>query len=112
MLLKQHMDFDSSSDYHENQPCIHYVETLPSVLHEMAWLQHVKHEVYIHEMTCISEVAKLDLLVILCPAYRYNQICKRSSRDLESARNNWKRVGMCTTSLWNCRSVNYNSESL
>jgi len=44
MLLKQHMDFDSSSDYHENQPCIHYVETLPSVLHEMTWLQHVKHE--------------------------------------------------------------------
>ena len=85
---------------------------VPSVLHEMAWLQHVKHEVYIHEMTCISEVAKFDLLVILCPAYRYNQICKRSSRDLESARNNWKRVGMCTTSLWNCRSVNYNSESL
>jgi len=41
------MDFDSSNDYHENQPCIHYVETLPSVLHEMTWLQHVKHEVCI-----------------------------------------------------------------
>ena len=49
MLLKQHMDFHSSSDGHEKQPCIHYVETLPSVLQEMPWIQHEKHKVFIHE---------------------------------------------------------------
>ena len=47
LLLKQHMDFHSTSHYHENQPCIHYVETLPSVLQEMPWIQHEKHKVCI-----------------------------------------------------------------
>ena len=46
MLLKQHIDFHSSSDYHEIQPRIHYVQTLPSVLQEMPWIQHEKPKVY------------------------------------------------------------------
>ena len=51
MLLKQHMDIHSSSDYNENQPCIHYLETVPSVLQEMPWIQHEKHKVFICDKT-------------------------------------------------------------
>ena len=43
-MLKQHMDFHASSD-HEIQPCIHYMETSSSILHEMPWIQQQKHKV-------------------------------------------------------------------
>ena len=46
LLLKQHTDFHSS----DCQPCIHYVETLPSVLQEMPWIQHEKHKVCIQDI--------------------------------------------------------------
>lgn len=44
MLLRQHMEFHSSSD-HKITPCIHYVETFPSVLQDMPWVHQEKHKV-------------------------------------------------------------------
>jgi len=105
MLLKQHIDFHSSSDYHENKSCIHYVQTLPSVLQEMPWIQHEKQKVYIQGIMCISRVAKSVFSFILCEAFRCNEICERSSQDLPSTSNNWKGIDMCKTSVWNRRSA-------
>ena len=44
MLLRQHVDSHSDNDQNI-QSCIHYVETLPSVLQEMPWVHQVKHKV-------------------------------------------------------------------
>jgi len=87
MLLKQHMDFHSSSDCRENQPCIHYVETLPSVLQEMPWIQHEKHKVFIQDIMCISGVAKSVFLVISCVAFGCKGNYRSSSADLLPASN-------------------------
>ena len=56
-MLRQHVEFHSSSD-HKIQPCIHYMETLPSILHEMPWIQHKKHNV------CI-QFSRDEILLIL-----------------------------------------------
>ena len=54
---------------------------------------------------CTSEVAKPVYLSILWVAFRCTGNCKRSLQDLPSTSNNWKGIDMCTTCLWNCRSV-------
>ena len=65
MVLRQHVEFHSSSD-HKIQPCIHYMETLPSILHEMPWIQHEKHNVCIKfSRDEILLILIFDCLVIL-----------------------------------------------
>ena len=58
------MEFHSSSD-HKIQPCIHYMETLPSILHEMPWIQQEKHNVCMLDKSMILLLLIFDCLVTL-----------------------------------------------
>ena len=56
------MDSHSYSD-HRIQPCIHYVETLPSVLQEMPWVHQVKHKV------CVINCYRIDCFAVTCKCH-------------------------------------------
>ena len=60
------MDSHSYSD-HKIQPCIHYVETLPSVLQEMPWVHQVKHKVcVINRIVVLQSLTNAIALLPLC----------------------------------------------
>ena len=63
MLLRQHKDFPSSSD-HEIQSCIHYVETVPSVLQDMARVHQVKHKVCV-----LYRIDSFAIIICVCVLY-------------------------------------------
>ena len=92
MLLRQHKDFPSSSD-HEIQSCIHYVETVPSVLQDMARVHQVKHKVGVLYrigsfaiIICVCVLYTIDLhSLVYHAAFRCNKLEEGSSEHLPSA---------------------------
>lgn len=120
MLLRQHKDFPSSSD-HEIQSCIHYVETVPSVLQDMARVHQVKHKVSVLNRispslyVCVCVLYTIDLHSLVCfitclfyhAAFRCSKLEEGSPEHLPSASSSRKGIKMCRNSLWSSRSVTY-----